>query len=95
MPPRLIVVAGPLSGTSVPLTREETSIGRDNANHVGLADRSVFPHHCLLVCRDGRLTIRDLDRDNGTFVNSLPADDRTLEDGDEIQVGSSLSCAAG
>jgi transcriptional regulator with GAF, ATPase, and Fis domain len=90
MPPRLIAVAGPLSGTSLPLTRTETSIGRDNANDVGLADRSVSPRHCVVACVDGRLTIRDLDRSNRSFVNGLPADDRTLADGDEIQVGSSL-----
>jgi transcriptional regulator with GAF, ATPase, and Fis domain len=90
VPPRLIAVAGPLSGTSLPLTQTETSIGRDNANHIGLADGSVSPRHCLLVFRDGRLMIRDLDRGNRSFVNGLPAEDRALEEGDEIQVGSSL-----
>jgi Nif-specific regulatory protein len=72
------------------LTRTETSIGRDDANHIGLADRSVSPRHCLLIVRDRQLTIRDLDRNNRSFVNGLPADDRILEEGDEIQVGSSL-----
>jgi Nif-specific regulatory protein len=90
MTPRLIAVAGPLSGTSLPLTRVETSIGSDDANHVGLADRAVSPRHCLLICRDGLVTIRDLDRENSSFVNGLPAGERALEDGDEIQIGSSL-----
>src|SRR6266853_576308 len=90
MSPHLIAVAGPLSGTSLPLMQGETSIGRDNANHVALADRAVSSRHCLVVRRDGRLTIRDLDPGNRSFVNGMPADDRMLADGDEIQIGSSV-----
>src|SRR4051794_26981842 len=90
MPPRLIAVAGPLTGTSLPLTRIETSIGSDRTNHVGLADRLVSPRHCLMLCRDRLVTIHDLDHTNTSFVNGLPAGERALVDGDEIQIGSSL-----
>ena len=91
MTPRLIAVAGPLSGTPLPLTRSEISIGRDAANHLTLADPSVSPRHCVLACGDGRVAISDLDPDNPTFVNGLPAaGDRTLEEGDQIQIGASV-----
>jgi two-component system, NtrC family, response regulator HydG len=90
MPPRLVAVAGPLSGTSLPLDRAEISVGRDDVNDVALVDPSVSPRHCLVACRHGRVTLRDLDRSNPTFVNGLPADDRPLENGDQIQVGGSL-----
>ncbi|PWT81165.1 MAG: sigma-54-dependent Fis family transcriptional regulator [Blastocatellia bacterium] len=88
--PRLIAVAGPLSGTSLPLDRAEIAIGRDAVNDVALVDPSVSPRHCVIASHDGRVTVRDLDRNNPTFVNGLPADDRPLENGDQIQVGGSL-----
>src|ERR1700730_19358330 len=87
MPPRLIAVAGPVRGTPLPLTRPELSVGRDDANQLTLADSSVSPRHCVFECGDGSVTIRDLDPGNPSFVNGLPAGDRTLEDGDQIQIG--------
>ena len=44
MPPRLIAVAGPISGTPLPLTRHEISVGRDAANHLTLADPGAVGH---------------------------------------------------
>src|SRR5438876_4545255 len=90
MLPRLIAAAGPLSGTTLRLDRDEISIGRDAANDVSLVDPAVSPRHCLVMRQDGRFTIRDLDRSNPTFVNGLPAGDRALENGDQMQVGASL-----
>src|ERR1700746_28438 len=90
MEPRLVAVTGPVSGASLPLTRAEISVGRDDANDVALADLSVSPRHCLFAYGDGRVTICDLDRSNPSFVNGLPAGTRTLEDGDAIQIGGAV-----
>jgi transcriptional regulator with GAF, ATPase, and Fis domain len=90
MPPRLIAVAGPISGTPLPLTRHEISVGRDAANHLTLADPGVSPRHCVFVYGDATVSMRDLDPGNPSFVNGLPAGDRTLEDGDQIQIGGSV-----
>jgi transcriptional regulator with GAF, ATPase, and Fis domain len=90
MLPRLVAVAGPLAGNSLPLSREETSVGRDDTNDLVIADASVAPHHCVLAHVGGRVTVRDRDRRNPTFVNGLPGGDRPIEDGDEIQIGDSL-----
>ena len=38
---------------------------------------------------DGQVTIRDVDPANPSFVNGLPASERTLEHGDRIRIGSS------
>jgi transcriptional regulator with GAF, ATPase, and Fis domain len=90
MAPRLIAVAGPISGTPLPLTRHEISVGRDAANHLTLADPGVSPRHCVFVYGDTTVSIRDLDPGNPSFVNGLPAGNRTLEDGDQIQIGVSV-----
>jgi transcriptional regulator with GAF, ATPase, and Fis domain len=86
----LVAVTGPLAGSSLPLPTGETSIGRDGSNALAIAGLSVSPRHCVMVCADGGVTIRDADRGNPTFVNGLPAGDRRLQDGDEIQIGDSL-----
>src|SRR5438067_6579847 len=86
---RLIAVSGPLAGAAIPLTGEMT-VGRDETNLLALADPSVSPRHCLLVRAAERVTIRDLDPANPTFVNGLPVRDEPLADGDQVQIGSSL-----
>jgi Nif-specific regulatory protein len=86
----LIAISGPLSGATVRLTTPEISIGRDGTNHLALADATVSPRHCLLLHANARVTIRDLDRANPSFVNGLPSGDDPLHDGDEIQIGGSL-----
>ena len=40
--------------------------------------------------REGQYQIRDLESRNGSFVNGVPVRERTLADGDEIQIGNSL-----
>jgi transcriptional regulator with GAF, ATPase, and Fis domain len=90
MLPHLIAVAGPLSGTRLPLTGPEMSVGRDAANQLTLVDPSVSPRQCVFRLGDGRVTIRECDPGNPSFVNGLPAGDRTLQDGDQIQIGVSV-----
>jgi transcriptional regulator with GAF, ATPase, and Fis domain len=87
---RLTAIGGPLAGASLPLSEVETSVGRDETNLVALADPAVSARHCLLVCTAEHIAIRDLDPANPSFVNGLPAGDRFLSDGDQIQIGGSL-----
>src|SRR5262245_2238981 len=86
----LVVMSGPLGGATLPLTDVETSIGRDPGNRLAIADHSVLPEHCVIVNDDGRVTIRDRDPSNPSFVNALPSSDQPLRDGDQIQIGESL-----
>ena len=86
----LVAVAGPLRGATLPLAEPEISVGRDVTNLIALADPSVSPRHCVLVCTAGAVTIRDLDSANPSFVNGLPASDQSLTDGDQMQIGESL-----
>ncbi len=62
VPPRLVAIAGPLAGSSLPLARQNMSVGRDESNDLVIADVSVSPRHCVLTCADGRVTVVDCDR---------------------------------
>jgi len=90
MSPSLVAVSGPLSGGVFSLDRPETSIGCDRGNCIALADATISPRHCVLAWNGQQIVVRDFDRGNPTFVNGLPADDRTLQHGDRLQMGSSL-----
>ena len=89
MVPTLVAIAGPSKGAAFPLDRTETSVGRDRTNAVVLPDAAVAPRHCVLLCSDGQVTIRDVDPANPSFANGLPASERTLEPGDRLRIGSS------
>jgi two-component system, NtrC family, response regulator HydG len=86
----LIAIAGPLSGTTLPLGKAAVSIGRDDGNAIMLADSGVALHHCVLECAGNVLTIRDLDASNPTFLNGLSSGNASLQDGDRLQIGVSV-----
>jgi len=89
MEARLIAIAGPLKGTTIPLTDAETIIGRDPANAVSVNDPLVSRRHCSIRHCGTQIQLSDLESLNGTFVNGVPAREKPLEHNDRIRVGSS------
>jgi transcriptional regulator with GAF, ATPase, and Fis domain len=90
MEPRLIAISGPLKGTTVLLAEAETIIGREPGNAVAISDPLVSRRHCSIRRDDsGKVQVSDLESLNGTFVNGVPAQEKALEHGDYIKIGSS------
>ena len=70
-PTLLVIIDGPLAGTSVPLNGDSITLGRSSSNDVVLDDEFVSSHHARVV-RDpasNRWVIEDLGSTNGTVVN--------------------------
>jgi Nif-specific regulatory protein len=86
----LEAIAGPLQGSTFPLSGEEISIGREPSNLVAILDASVSRKHCVIRLDNGQFTIHDLNSRNSTFVNGVPVTERVLASGEEIKVGNSL-----
>jgi len=86
----LKAIGGSLAGVALPLSDRDVSIGRDETNRIALADSAVSVRHCVISCTADQIAIRDLDPTNPSFVNGLPAGERALNDGDQIQIGGSL-----
>jgi len=86
----LKAIGGSLAGVALPLSDRDVSIGRDETNRIALADSAVSARHCVISCTADQIAIRDLDATNPSFVNGLPAGERALNDGDQIQIGGSL-----
>jgi transcriptional regulator with GAF, ATPase, and Fis domain len=68
----------------------EWVVGRDPANRLTIPDRLISRRHCAVTLVNGRYQLRDLGSSNGTFVNGIPVQERTLEHGDRIRLGDSV-----
>ena len=73
------------------LARPTTLIGRSPACDLYIPDRRASRRHAEIVWDGESCTLRDLDSDNGTFLNGQRlAASQTLTDGDQIAVASAL-----
>jgi Nif-specific regulatory protein len=89
MEPKLVAIAGPLKGTTIPLLDMETIIGRDLTNQVTINDPLVSRRHCSIRNQGDEVHLSDLQSLNGTFINDENAQERLLQHGDRIKVGAS------
>jgi transcriptional regulator with GAF, ATPase, and Fis domain len=89
MHPKLIALLGPLRGKSFDLNGKKNVIGRLTSNAICIPDQAVSRQHCALDVEEDRVILQDLDSRNGTSVNGIPVINRSLEDGDLIEVGDS------
>lgn len=90
MAPALHAVLGPLKGTSIALTEQEVSIGRDRSNQVPIPDLHLSRRHCSIKQEGDGYKIIDLNSRNGVLLNGIPVRERVLQHGDRIEVGTSL-----
>ena len=64
------------------------TIGRSRDNSIAIADESLSRQHAEITLADDRVTIKDLQSLNHTFVNKVKIDQLELGDGDLICCGS-------
>jgi pSer/pThr/pTyr-binding forkhead associated (FHA) protein len=84
----LVVVRGATAGETLELVGEVTTVGRQKGNDVVLDDVTVSRHHALFtITASGRVTVRDLNSLNGTYVNGSRVEEVTLRTFDEVQIG--------
>ncbi|KAJ3028395.1 UNVERIFIED_CONTAM: hypothetical protein HDU68_001789 [Siphonaria sp. JEL0065] len=78
-----------------PLIRDETTIGRNNNNHIVLNDPKISKYHAIVkrVMSDGEKTayyLKDKNSSNGIRVNNInviPDTLHRLHDGDKVSIG--------
>lgn len=83
----LLCTEGPCAGQEFEVPSEGGVVGREGS--VRIPDEYLSRKHFSLFRDegDGTLRIRDLGSKNGTFLNTLPAHDTKVHDGDEIRAG--------
>ena len=83
----LVVHRGPGEGTEYQLDKPIISIGRSPDSDIFLDDVTVSRRHAELRRGAPGWSVRDTGSLNGTYVNRRRVEDRTLQPGDEVQIG--------
>ena len=90
MTPKLVAIAGPLTGSSFSLPGREAYVGRAPYNWLTINSLTVSRQHLLIEqSENNEWRLTDLDSHNGTFVNEMPVKQRVLVNGDTIRAGDS------
>jgi transcriptional regulator with GAF, ATPase, and Fis domain len=87
---KIVLLSGPLKGKTCELGEGEFSIGREPSNSLCLPDDLISRRHAIIRSGSTTFSIVDLGSRNGTIVNLVPIQERTLESGDRIQIGDSV-----
>jgi pSer/pThr/pTyr-binding forkhead associated (FHA) protein len=84
--PVLICIGGPLNGQEFEIPTSGLVIGREG--HVRVPDEFLSRRHFEVgPDSDGTVRVRDLGSRNGTYLNTLPAQNTKVQSGDEIRAG--------
>jgi hypothetical protein len=67
---KLVVLSEGLTGKSIDLKPDKTTIGRLEDNNFQITEGSVSSHHCEVLLRGKDIVVKDLNSTNGTFVNN-------------------------
>jgi pSer/pThr/pTyr-binding forkhead associated (FHA) protein len=86
-----VVVAGPLQGTSLPLTGSSILIGRSPGSTLVLDDDYSSSRHARIFPHDGQWFLEDLGSTNGTFIGDQQVTGVVpLAPGVGVQIGRSV-----
>lgn len=84
--PVLICIGGPLNGQEFEIPASGLVVGREG--HVRVPDEFLSRRHFEVgPDPDGTVRVRDLGSRNGTYLNTLPAQNTKVQSGDEIRAG--------
>ena len=85
------IVAGPNAGGEYLLENFPVKIGRGAEVYIRLdGDQGVSRLHAEIYEQTGVLRIRDLNSTHGTKVNEFSINDKGLDPGDQIRIGTSI-----
>lgn len=80
---------GFVSDDIIPIGNKIT-IGRNESNQMVLPSQSVSNFHVKIYFEDGRYMLEDLDSTNGTFINGIKVNKKSLQPGDEIRISQTV-----
>lgn len=87
---RLLIYGENVEGRTIDINLPSMSLGRAPTNNIILQDAAISSRHCMFLLSNGRVTVRDLNSSNGTFVNGQAVTEAQLEMNDVIRVGTAL-----
>lgn len=78
-----------IPGDIIPIGNK-LSIGRNQSNQLLLPSQSVSNYHAQIYFEDGRYMLEDLNSTNGTYINGVRIDKKSLQPGDEIRISQTV-----
>ncbi len=86
----LVIRTGRHAGRRITLPADrEVIVGREEGCTIRVPQKDVSRQHCILKSSGEGILLRDLDSQNGTFVNDQPIKgERLLSPGDVVRIGS-------
>lgn len=86
----LVIIYGPDLGKRIELSTETLECGRSMQCSIPLDDDAVSRRHACIEWTGSGYALRDLGSTNGTYVNDIAVQERTLRDGDQIKIGRTI-----
>ena len=84
----VVMTAGKSKGQAIPVNLPQFIIGRDPQCNLRPASAVISKRHCALLIKDGKISVRDFDSTNGTFVNDKPVKGEVpLKHDDILKIG--------
>lgn len=74
----------------LPFATQVTTLGREAANDLAIAESAVSRHHARVTLSKGGALLEDLGSTNGTMVNGERVQTRLLEEHDVVRVGDTI-----
>ena len=88
----IVVLSGPHVGEVHVLSRgTPLVIGRRDTSDIQIDDDGVSRRHCTIEATPEGATVRDLDSQNGTFINGEAIKERLLQPGERFEIGISTT----
>jgi len=84
---KLVILNQGMTGRSIELNVERTTVGRVDDNTFQIADASVSSHHAEILLRGSDIVVKDLNSTNGTFINNDKISEATLKAGQTLRFG--------
>jgi len=86
--PKLIALSEQFRGRKFELTKDLVTAGRVAERDICIEDKTISTHHCDLIKDEDDYILRDRNSTNGTRVNNKPIEEKKLQHGDIVQLGS-------
>ena len=84
---KLVVLSAGMTGRTLELKVDKTTIGRVEDNTFQIAEPSVSSHHCEVLLKGPDVVVRDLNSTNGTFINGEKVTETVLKIGQILRLG--------
>lgn len=84
---KLVILNQGMTGRTMELTVDRTTVGRVEENTFQIADASVSSRHAEILLRGTDIVIRDLNSTNGTFINNEKITETVLKPGQTLRFG--------